>query len=41
MHDIDKQLGISNEVLGLRNKVKWFIDEKVIPVESIVEEWDE
>ncbi|WP_197969799.1 acyl-CoA dehydrogenase family protein [Mesobacillus harenae] len=41
MHEIDKQLGMSNEVLELRSKVRRFIDENVIPVESLVEEWDE
>jgi acyl-CoA dehydrogenase len=41
MSEIEQKYGISNEVVELRNKVRKFIDEKVIPVENIVEERDD
>lgn len=41
MVDIEKKFGISKEVIELRQKVREFIDEKVIPVETIIDEHDD
>lgn len=41
MKEIEKKYGMSEEVIELRKKVRTFIDEKVIPVETIIEEHDE
>lgn len=38
MNDIEQKFGISEEVVNLRQKVRMFIEEKVIPVESVLEE---
>lgn len=40
MNEIEKRYGMSEELIALRNKVRTFIDEKVIPVEDIIEEKD-
>lgn len=40
MNDIERKFGMSEELIGLRNKVRSFIDEKVIPVEDIIAEKD-
>ncbi|WP_237562849.1 acyl-CoA dehydrogenase family protein [Bacillus dakarensis] len=41
MNEIEEVFGISTEVIKLRKKVRTFIDEKVIPVETKIEEWDD
>ncbi len=41
MGEIEQKYGISQEVTELRQKVRKFIDEKIIPVETLIEERDE
>lgn len=41
MGEIEQKYGISQEVAELRQKVRKFIDEKIIPVETLIEERDE
>ncbi|MEH7112496.1 acyl-CoA dehydrogenase family protein [Neobacillus niacini] len=41
MLGIESKVGMSEEIIKLRQKVRAFVDEKVIPVEAIIEEFDE
>lgn len=41
LNEIEEVFGMSTELVKLRKKVRTFIDEKVIPGETKIEEWDD